>query len=270
MDAARARAAFLGGDTDREGERDAARFLGGDGEGEAALRGGDRDADLDGERARLLLLPLAGALLGGDGDGGEGGLTAAAVDFLGGERDGDLESEAAAAFFLPLPPSDSGDLPLDAFTFSLSVGLPDLSTLVLRRGTPEADELLLEELLELEPLDEDPDPLSLSLLDPLLELELEPELEQLPELLEELEESLSEELSLLELELSSLFCSAFSFSCSSICACICSANSFGAFFRCSLSPSVKPPRPIDVKKLIAKRVFLALSVGKRPENTSCM
>ena len=30
---------------------------------------------------------------------------------------------------------------------------------------------------------------------------------------------------------------------------------FGAFFRCARKSSVRPPRPIDVKKLIAKRVL---------------
>jgi hypothetical protein len=53
-------------------------------------------------------------------------------------------------------------------------------------------------------------------------------------------------------------------------ACICCASNLGAFFKCSLNPSVKPPNPIEVKKLMAKRVFLGLSLGKSPEKTSCM
>jgi len=46
--------------------------------------------------------------------------------------------------------------------------------------------------------------------------------------------------------------------------CFCSMIRFGAVRRCSLSSSVRPPRPIEVKKLIAKRVFLGLSFGKSP------
>lgn len=40
------------------------------------------------------------------------------------------------------------------------------------------------------------------------------------------------------------------------------------FFRCSRSSSVKPPKPIDVKKLIENRVFLGLSLGKSPAKCS--
>ena len=36
----------------------------------------------------------------------------------------------------------------------------------------------------------------------------------------------------------------------------------GALLRCSLISSVTAPRPILVKKLIEKRVFLGLSIGK--------
>jgi hypothetical protein len=53
-------------------------------------------------------------------------------------------------------------------------------------------------------------------------------------------------------------------------ACICCANNFGAFFKCSRSPSVNPPNPMEVKKLIANLVFLGLSLGNNPEKISCM
>ena len=46
------------------------------------------------------------------------------------------------------------------------------------------------------------------------------------------------------------------------------ASRFGAFLRCSRMPSVMPPRPMAVQKLIAKRVFLGASSGKRPANLS--
>lgn len=39
---------------------------------------------------------------------------------------------------------------------------------------------------------------------------------------------------------------------------------FGTEAKCSLKSSVSPPRPIEVKKLIANRVFLGLSRGKSP------
>lgn len=39
---------------------------------------------------------------------------------------------------------------------------------------------------------------------------------------------------------------------------------FGAFFKCSRNSAVSPPSPIEVKKLIAKRVFLGSSRGNRP------
>lgn len=163
-----------------------------------------------------------------------------------------------------------GERPRVARIFSFSVAFLLLdSDLDLRAGAllPEELELELDEELELEEEDEDePLPLSL-LLELLLELLLDEELPLLElELLLEESLSLSEE----ELLLSAPFFSSFIFCSCSICSCICSANSFGAFFRCSRRPSVRLPRPIEVKKLIAKRVFLALSVGKRPENTSCM
>ena len=41
---------------------------------------------------------------------------------------------------------------------------------------------------------------------------------------------------------------------------------FGRFFRCALMLSVRPPSPIDVKKLMEKRVFLGRSFGKTPSN----
>lgn len=43
----------------------------------------------------------------------------------------------------------------------------------------------------------------------------------------------------------------------------------GIFFRCSRIPSVMAPRPIEVKKLIEKRVLRGLSIGKMlPRNGS--
>ena len=42
------------------------------------------------------------------------------------------------------------------------------------------------------------------------------------------------------------------------------------FFKKSRNSSVKPPRPIDVKKLMAKRVFLGLSFGKMPSKKTCI
>ena len=50
----------------------------------------------------------------------------------------------------------------------------------------------------------------------------------------------------------------------------CSASGFwatmtlGVFFRCSRSSSVNPPRPMEVKKLMANRVLRGLSLGNRP------
>mmetsp|Transcript_5587 Transcript_5587/g.18266 ORF Transcript_5587/g.18266 Transcript_5587/m.18266 type:complete len:213 (-) Transcript_5587:275-913(-) len=38
----------------------------------------------------------------------------------------------------------------------------------------------------------------------------------------------------------------------------------GASARCCRRPSVRPPRPMAVQKLIAKRVFFGVSLGKRP------
>lgn len=43
----------------------------------------------------------------------------------------------------------------------------------------------------------------------------------------------------------------------------------GADFRCSRRSAVSPPRPIDVKKLMANRVFLGRSLGNRPSKASC-
>lgn len=42
------------------------------------------------------------------------------------------------------------------------------------------------------------------------------------------------------------------------------------FLRNSRSSSVKPPRPIDVKKLMANRVFFGLSFGKMPSKNTCI
>ena len=81
----------------------------------------------------------------------------------------------------------------------------------------------------------------------LLEDELEDELEEL--LL--LDESLSELLSL----------SAAAFACMII---------FGMFLRCSRKSSVKPPRPMEVKKLIANLTFFGVSRGMMPWKYSAM
>jgi hypothetical protein len=139
------------------------------------------------------------------------------------------------------------------------------------------DDELLEEL-------ELPLPLLLPLLPPLFLLplpllELEPLLlEPLPELLELLELLLSESLSesddellellleLLELELSLSLSLSLSGAASACWAMI----RLGAFCRCSRRPSVMPPRPMAVQKLIAKRVFLGLSLGKSPWKEPCI
>lgn len=42
----------------------------------------------------------------------------------------------------------------------------------------------------------------------------------------------------------------------------------GICLRCSLKSSVRPPSPIDVKKLIENLVFLGLSLGNIPEKAS--
>lgn len=44
---------------------------------------------------------------------------------------------------------------------------------------------------------------------------------------------------------------------------------FVTVFICSRSSSVNPPRPMDVKKLIANLVFFGLSRGNSPENAPC-
>ena len=114
---------------------------------------------------------------------------------------------------------------------------------------------------------------------PLLELELL-ELELLPEELLELllSESLSESddellelLELLELELELELELSLSLSLSGAAASACWAMiRLGAFCRCSRRPSVMPPRPMAVQKLIAKRVFLGLSLGKSPWKEPCI
>jgi hypothetical protein len=48
--------------------------------------------------------------------------------------------------------------------------------------------------------------------------------------------------------------------------CAFSRMSFGAFLRNSRRSSVSGPNPIDVKKLIAYRVFRTLSLGNMPAN----
>ena len=49
----------------------------------------------------------------------------------------------------------------------------------------------------------------------------------------------------------------------------CCAMSLGAFLRCSRIPSVMPPRPMAVQKLMAKRVSFGVPSGKRPEKEDC-
>ena len=131
----------------------------------------------------------------------------------------------------------------------------------------EPDELLLPLL---------PLPDELPLLLPLPEL---PELLLLPELLslsesdEELSESdeLSESEEEEEEELSSE--ELLSVAACSACACACACASMmrlGALARCSRSPSVMPPSPMAVQKLMAKRVFLAESLGKSPSKDGCI
>ncbi len=50
----------------------------------------------------------------------------------------------------------------------------------------------------------------------------------------------------------------------------CAAARLGAFCRCSRKPSVRPPSPMAVQKLMAKRVFLAESLGKSPSKDGCI
>lgn len=88
----------------------------------------------------------------------------------------------------------------------------------------------------------------------LLLLELEEELLELEDELDEEEEE--EELLLLSESLSL----------SSFLAMII----FGMFFRCSRKSSVKPPRPMEVKKLIANLVFFGVSLGMIPWKYSAM
>ena len=56
---------------------------------------------------------------------------------------------------------------------------------------------------------------------------------------------------------------------SDTCFCCCMISR-GMFFRYSRKFSVIPPSPIDVKKLMANRVFLGLSLGKMDSNESCI
>lgn len=56
---------------------------------------------------------------------------------------------------------------------------------------------------------------------------------------------------------------------SATCFCCCMMR-FGMFFRYSLRFSVMPPRPMDVKKLIANLVFFGLSLGKIDSSDSCI
>jgi len=114
----------------------------------------------------------------------------------------------------------------------------------------ESDELLEELLLLLLLLEEELE-LSESLSD-----ELEEELLE-EELLEEVLLSLSDE--------SEPIAAARAFAA----ACCCIIN-FGAFLRCKRRPSVSAPRPMEVKKLMAKRVLRGLSLGNMPLKMSCM
>ena len=56
---------------------------------------------------------------------------------------------------------------------------------------------------------------------------------------------------------------------SATCFCCC-MMSRGMFFRYSLRFSVMPPRPMEVKKLIANLVFFGLSLGKMDSSDSCI
>ena len=47
-------------------------------------------------------------------------------------------------------------------------------------------------------------------------------------------------------------------------ACCCAMMRFGAFFKWLRRSSVRPPRPMAVKKLMAKRVLRGLSLGNMP------
>lgn len=116
----------------------------------------------------------------------------------------------------------------------------DLFLFLPREYDAELSELSLEQLLELvdEPADED---------------ERSLELEELEDSTEDASESLP--------------FIAFIFAAS---ASACIIMSFGAFFKYSLSPSVKGPRPILVKKLIAYLVFLGLSFGNNSLNHSAV
>lgn len=106
--------------------------------------------------------------------------------------------------------------------------------------------------------------LPLLLPEPELELLLlpEPELERLPESESESEsELLSESESLLLLPPPAGVLAGTG---------ACGTIRFGAFLRCSRKLSVRPPRPMAVQKLMAKRVFLAVSLGKSPTKEGCM
>ena len=126
-----------------------------------------------------------------------------------------------------------------------------------------------------DPVEEDDDDdveLSLSPLSDELDEDEESELLELEEdllrLLPDDDEDEDEES--LSLPLSLSFAVLASNCCCNNCACICCASSLGTFLRCSLRPSVNPPRPIEVKKLIANLVSLALSRGNSPLKTSCI
>ena len=56
---------------------------------------------------------------------------------------------------------------------------------------------------------------------------------------------------------------------SATCFCCCMMRR-GMFFRYSLRLSVIPPRPMEVKKLIANLVFFGLSLGKMDSSDSCI
>mmetsp|Transcript_18193 Transcript_18193/g.34645 ORF Transcript_18193/g.34645 Transcript_18193/m.34645 type:complete len:224 (-) Transcript_18193:337-1008(-) len=78
----------------------------------------------------------------------------------------------------------------------------------------------------------------------------------------ELDESDESELVSLSLSLSLL-------SLSDTCCCCCMII-LGMFFKYSRRASVRPPSPMDVKKLMLKRVLRGTSLGKIPPKYSCM
>jgi len=56
----------------------------------------------------------------------------------------------------------------------------------------------------------------------------------------------------------------------SLTTCACAIIFFGAAAWCARRSSVRPPRPMEVKKLIANRVFFGISFGNKPPKAPCM